>query len=76
MTRLSKFEILVLLLVIIGGLNWGLVGILNFNLVTLLFGEMSILSRTVYALVGLSAIAVAFLAIYDSRHKTGTEHTH
>ena len=45
-----------LLLLIIGGLNWGLVGLLNFDLVAALFGEMSPLSRIVYALVGASAL--------------------
>lgn len=45
-----------LLLLIVGGLNWGLVGLLNFDLVAAIFGEMSLLSRVVYSLVGLSAV--------------------
>ena len=45
-----------LLLLIIGGLNWGLVGLFGFDLVATIFGEMSMLSRIVYALVGISAI--------------------
>jgi uncharacterized membrane protein YuzA (DUF378 family) len=48
-----------LVLVIIGGLNWGLVGAANFDLVAALLGSMSMLSRVVYVLVGLSAIYVA-----------------
>ena len=52
MYHLSKIA---LWLTIIGGLNWGFVGAFNFNLVSLLFGDMSILSRIVYILVGLSA---------------------
>lgn len=48
-----------LILVIVGGLNWGLVGLLNFDLVAAIFGDMSALSRIVYSLVGLSAIVVA-----------------
>lgn len=44
------------ILLIVGGLNWGLVGALNFDLVAALFGEMSGLSRMVYCLVGLSAL--------------------
>ena len=44
------------ILVIIGALNWGLVGIFNFDLVATLLGVMSIASRVVYILVGLSAI--------------------
>ena len=45
-----------LLLLIVGGLNWGLVGLFDFDLVAALFGEMSILSRIVYVLVGISAL--------------------
>lgn len=43
-------------LVIIGGLNWGLVGFFQFDLVAGLFGDMSFLSRLIYGLVGLSAV--------------------
>jgi len=45
-----------LILVVVGGLNWGLVGLLNFDLVAAIFGNMSFLSRLVYDLVGLSAV--------------------
>jgi len=45
-----------LLLLIVGGLNWGLVGLFDFDLVAALFGEMSALSRIVYVLVGVSAL--------------------
>jgi hypothetical protein len=56
-------------LLIIGGLNWGLVGAFDFDLVAALFGEMSPLSRLVYVLVGLSAVyqAVRWKAIHQ-RH--------
>ena len=47
-----------LALIIIGGLNWGLIGFFDFNLVDALFGEESALSRIIYALVGLSAVLV------------------
>jgi hypothetical protein len=46
-----------LLLLIVGGLNWGLVGLFDFDLVAALFGEMSLLSRIVYIVVGASALA-------------------
>lgn len=49
-------NLVTLLLVIVGGLNWGLVGLANFNLVATLFGDQSTLSRIVYILVGLSAL--------------------
>jgi uncharacterized membrane protein YuzA (DUF378 family) len=45
-----------LLLVIIGGINWGLVGLFGFDLVAAIFGQMSALSRIVYTLVGISAL--------------------
>lgn len=41
---------------IIGTLNWGLIGLFNFNLVAFLFGSMTLLSRIVYALVGLCGL--------------------
>ena len=45
-----------LALVIIGAINWGLIGIFNFNLVDTIFGVMSIISRIIYILVGLSGL--------------------
>lgn len=45
-----------LVLIIIGAINWGLVGIFNFNLVEALFGAMSIISRIIYILVGISGL--------------------
>ena len=47
---------IVLTLVIIGALNWLLIGLFNFDLVAMLFGEMSVLSRIIYALVGISGL--------------------
>ena len=47
---------IVLTLVIIGALNWLLIGLFKFDLVAMLFGEMSVLSRIVYTLVGISGI--------------------
>ena len=45
-----------LVLIIIGALNWGLIAIFNFDLVATLFGDMTVLSRIVYGLVGLSGL--------------------
>lgn len=45
-----------LALVIIGAINWGLIGLFNFNLVDTLFGAMSIISRIIYILVGISGL--------------------
>lgn len=60
-------EKLTLWLTIIGGINWGLVGLFGFNLVAALFGDMTILSRTVYLLVGLSAIWLAYTQMVPDR---------
>ena len=45
-----------LTLVIVGAINWGLIGFIGFDLVAALFGDMSAISRVVYALVGLSGL--------------------
>jgi hypothetical protein len=45
-----------LVLLIVGGINWGLVGLFGFDLVAVILGEMSPLSRAVYTLVGASAL--------------------
>ena len=50
------FKWLSFLLMFTGAVNWGLVGLFNFDLVAFLFGNMTLLSRIIYVLVGLSAI--------------------
>ena len=45
-----------LTLIAIGAINWGLIGLFNFNLVTYLFGDMAALSRIIFALVGIAGI--------------------
>ncbi len=53
----SKFlDYTLLTLVIIGAINWGLIGFFRFDLVAFLFGNMSWLSRIVYALVGIGGL--------------------
>ena len=52
----KPLDYLVLLLVIIGAINWGLIGFFQFNLVSFLFGEMTLLSRIVYAVVGIAGL--------------------
>lgn len=47
-----------LALVVVGGLNWLLVGLFEYNLVEMLFGEGSVLTKVVYVLVGVSALWV------------------
>lgn len=45
-----------LVLIIIGAINWGLIGIFNFNLVEAIFGDMTLISRIIYGLVGISGL--------------------
>lgn len=57
--------LITLVLLIVGGLNWGLVGLLEWDLVAALFGPGTLVSRAVYVLVGLSALwhlATLFIA--------------
>lgn len=63
MNKLNVFDWLAVVLVIVGGLNWGLVGIFSFDLVASIFGDMSALSRIVYALVGLGAVYLAAISM-------------
>ena len=60
MNKLNTLDWIALILLIIGGLNWGLVGALNFDLVEMLFGDMSAVSRIIYVLVGISGIYTLF----------------
>jgi len=67
MRKLTPIDWVALGLVVIGGLNWGLVGIFGFDLVATIFGEMSVLSRIVYTLVGAGAVYMAGIAYYLRR---------
>ena len=53
-------------LVIIGAINWGLIGAFNFDLVAFLFGEMTTISRIIYTFVGVSAIISFGLMFRDN----------
>lgn len=53
---MKALNLITLILVIVGGVNWGLVGLFGFDLVAALFGAGSALARIVYILVGISAI--------------------
>ena len=56
MQKLNALDWIAIILVIVGGLNWALVGLFNFDLVAAIFGEFSVLTRIVYTLVGLAAV--------------------
>ncbi|MEW6014853.1 MAG: DUF378 domain-containing protein [Candidatus Zixiibacteriota bacterium] len=53
---MKSFDLIAVALLVVGGLNWGLVGLLHFDLVATLFGNATLLSRIVYLVVGLSAL--------------------
>ena len=53
---MKTLDYIVLILTIVGTLNWGLVGLLNFDLVRVLFGNMTLLSRIVYVLIGICGL--------------------
>lgn len=56
MNKLNAMDWLALVLVIVGGVNWGLVGLMDLDLVATIFGDMSTISRAVYVLVGIAAV--------------------
>ena len=76
---MKTFDVIASVLLVVGGLNWGLVGIAHFDLVATIFGmkfgETSTLSSAVYLLVGLAALyhAVSFKAI---QHRWGHQAAH
>lgn len=59
MKKLTAVDWVALVLLIIGGVNWGLVGLFAFDLVAAIFGSMSAIARIIYVLVGISAIWIA-----------------
>ena len=73
---MKKFAVLARVLLVVGGLNWGLVGIFHFDLVAAIvgrhFGETSPVSSVIYTLVGLAAIyeAVSWKAIQRRRQES------
>lgn len=61
MNNLNAFDWTAFALVIIGGINWGLVGAFNIDLVSTLFGDATALTRVVYGLVGVAAIYAVYI---------------
>ncbi len=55
---MKNLSTIAMILIIVGGLNWLLVGLFSFDLVAAIFGAMTIVSKIVYILVGLSAVYV------------------
>jgi len=63
MSNKNVLDWIALILVIIGAINWGLVGVASFNLVEVIFGAVGWLERLIYILVGLSGIYMIYYAV-------------
>ncbi|NDK10120.1 DUF378 domain-containing protein [Candidatus Gracilibacteria bacterium] len=61
---MKAFDSIALLLLVIGGINWGLIGAFDFNLVNTILGGVPVLETIVYILVGIAALFVLF---YDGK---------
>jgi uncharacterized membrane protein YuzA (DUF378 family) len=66
MKNFSVLDMVIGAILIVGGVNWGMIGFFDINLVSAIFGEMTIASRIVYALVGLSALYIVASALFSS----------
>lgn len=60
MQKMNGLDWTSLILVIVGGVNWGLIGFFGFDLVAAIFGDMSFLTKLIYDLVGLSALYMIY----------------
>lgn len=54
--QLKTLDYIALTLVIIGAINWGLIGFLGFDLIRVIFGDMTMVSRIIYAIVGIAGL--------------------
>ncbi|MFW6286111.1 MAG: DUF378 domain-containing protein [Nanoarchaeota archaeon] len=63
----SSLEWIVFVIVIIGGLNWGLIGAFNVDLVRIIFETVPVLQRTVYVLVGIATVYMIYILIKDNK---------
>jgi uncharacterized membrane protein YuzA (DUF378 family) len=66
----NPVDLIALILVIVGGLNWGLVGLFDFNLVSAIFGEGNTLSRIIYILVGLAGLYMIYFTVRAETYQT------
>ncbi len=70
-SRMNAVDWVALILLIVGGLNWALVGLFNIDLVARILGDMTTASRIIYVLVGLAAVYSIYLCV-KMMPKTGT----
>jgi uncharacterized protein len=59
----DPIDLIALILVVIGGLNWGLVGLMNYDLIASVFGAGSGIGRLIYLLIGLAALYMIYFAM-------------
>jgi hypothetical protein len=71
---MKTLQTIALVLLIVGGLNWGLVALAEFDLVAAIFGAGSFLARIVYGLVGLSALVAAVGLVGHAAHHGEPKH--
>lgn len=64
---MKVIDIIAMILLVIGGLNWGLYGAVNIDLVAMIFGNMTVPARVIYLLVGVAAVYEIFF--FSSIHK-------
>ncbi len=74
MLKLNKAGWMALIVLMVGGLNWGLVGFFDFDLVAVMFGDMTRLSRIMYCLVGVAALYTIFEGLLTYRIKWTKTH--
>jgi len=65
--RMKAVHMIAFILLVVGGLNWGLIGLFNYNLVESLFGGMSGVVSIIYILVGLSAVYIGLTHMGDCK---------
>ena len=66
---MSTLQKICLCITIVGGLTWGLIGLLDFNIITAIFGDTSIIPRIIYSLVGLTSIINVGILLMDIDEK-------
>lgn len=73
MEKLNFWDWSAIVVLIIGGLNWGLFGLFGFDLIRFIFGEMTLVSRVIYVLVGLAAVYEIFASFGLMKMPSGHE---
>lgn len=58
--KFNFIDIIAIFLTIIGGLNWGFIGFLNFDFISQIFGDLNVVTRIIYMIIGLSSLWLIF----------------